>query len=310
MKNTLKRIEILFPCHNRRDLTIQCLKSLAKIDKTNLVVHIVIVDDGSTDRTSESIEKEFPEVELIKADGSLWFTEGTNVGVRAALKHNPDYVLMMNDDQIFDAEFLKAMVETAEKYPRSVIGSLLLLWDTPHKLFQVSPRWETLSGGWRHWYQQTVWTIPKKAWEVEAIVGNCVLVPVEAIRECGLMNSKRYPNFGDAEYTPRLRKRGWRLLIEPRARVFCQPNNIPAQFKKMSLRQKLDALIFNLGHTQNLRRRFYGYWDAAPNKLQGALGFGVFFARVVFKINAESAAWGEKHREKPISETFAHRVLE
>ena len=303
------RVEIVTPVHNRRDITLQCLKSLSRINSEGLEIHTIIVDDGSTDGTSEAIEKEFPEVEIVQGNGDLWFTEGTNVGVRAALKHNPDYVLMMNDDQIFDADCIKFMVETAEKYPRSVVGSLLLLWDAPHKLFQTSPRWETWSGGWRHWYQQTVWTIPQKPWEVDLIVGNCVLVPAEAIREQGLMDSKKYPNFGDAEYTPRLKKNGWRLLIEPRARVFCQPNNIPARVKKMSLRQKLDALIFNLGHIQNLRRRFFGYWEGAPNKLKGVFAFGIFFVRTILKINTESA-WSEKQPEKPISEMFAHRIVE
>ena len=302
------RVEIVTPVHNRRDLTLLCLKSLSRINTEGLEVHIIIVDDGSTDGTSEAIEEEFPEVELIKADGNLWFTEGTNVGVRAALKHNPDYVLMMNDDQVFDADFLKFMVETAERYPRSVVGSLLLLWDTPHKLFQVSPRWETRLGSWRHWYQQTVWTIPQKPWDVDLIVGNCVLVPAAAINEQGLMNSERYPNFGDAEYTPRLKRKGWRLLIEPRARVFCQPNYSPAKVAKMNLRQKFNALFWDLRNIHNLRRRFYFYWDSVPNKFSAVAGFFIFFGRLIIKKNAEGE-WIMTQPEKPLSETFADKVV-
>lgn len=302
------RVEIVTPVHNRRDLTLQCLKSLSRIDDKGLDVHIIIVDDGSTDGTSEAIEKEFPSVKLITADGNLWFTEGTNVGIRAALKHNPDYILMINDDQVFDSEFLKYMVETAEKYPRSVVGSLLLLWDTPHKLFQTAPKWNTWSGGWRHWQNQTIWTVPDKPFEVDIIVGNCVLVPVKAIEEHDLMDSKRYPNFGDAEYTPRLKKRGWKLLIEPRARVFCQPNNIPAKVTKMSARQKLDALVFDLRHIHNLRRRFYSCWDGAPSKIQGLTAFTVFFIRLILRKNVEGD-WAAKQSEKPLAEIYADFVV-
>ena len=103
--------------------------------------------------------------------------------------------------------FSKKWFEAAEKNPRSVIGALLLLWDTPHKIFQIAPEWQTFNGGWRHWHQQTVWTVPDKPFKVDLIVGNCVLVPAAAIKAHGLMNSKRYPNFGDAEYTPRLKKK-------------------------------------------------------------------------------------------------------
>jgi GT2 family glycosyltransferase len=67
---------------------------------------------------------------------------------------------------------------------------------------------EHMVGRLAHWFHQTVWTVPEKPWRVDLIVGNCVLVPTEAIKEVGLMDSKRYPNFGDAEYTPRLRRKG------------------------------------------------------------------------------------------------------
>lgn len=307
MKRNIK-VEIVTPVHNRRDITLQCLQSLARINSSGLEVHTIIVDDGSTDGTSRAIRKNFPDVEIIQGDGNLWFTEGTNVGIRAALKHKPDYLLTINDDSVFDEDFLIYMVETAEKYPRSVVGSLLLLWDAPHRLFQTAPQWKTFDGGWRHWQNQTVWTVPKKPFEVDLIVGNCVLTPVKAIEECGLMDSKRYPNFGDAEYTPRLKRNGWKLLIEPRARVFCQPNNLPAKITGMSARQKLDALFFNLGHIHNLRRRFYANWDGAPTKLQGLAAFTVFFIRLFLRKNAEGN-WAFKQTEKPLAEIYADSVV-
>lgn len=309
MKKNKIQVEIVTPVHNRKDLTLMCLRSISRLNCEGLEIHTIIVDDGSTDGTSEAIEREFPEVEVIKGDGNLWFTEGTNVGMRAALKHNPDYILLINDDQIFDENSVKYMVETAEKYPRSVVGSLLLLWDTPHKLFQVAPKWETFSGGWRHWYHQTIWTLPKKPFQVDLIVGNCVLVPVQAINEEGLMDSKRYPNFGDAEYTPRLRKNGWKLLIEPRARVFCQPNNIPAKVTKMTFREKFNALFINLGHIHNLRRRFYSNWDGAPTKMQGVAAFSVFFIRLLLRKNAEGQ-WGSFQKERDLAEIYADSVVE
>lgn len=308
MEKRKLKIEIVTPVYNRKKLTLFCLKSISRLNCDGLDIHTIIVDDGSSDGTSEAIRENFPTVEIIKGDGNLWFTEGTNVGIRAALKHNPDYILLINDDQIFDTKAIKFMIETAEENPHSLVGPLLLLWDTPHKLFQVSPEWNTWMGGWRHWHQQTVWTIPKIPWEVDIIVGNCVLVPVQAIKEEGLMDSKRYPNFGDAEYTPRLKKKGWKLLIEPRARVFCQPNNIPIKVTKMTFREKFNALFINLKHIHNLRRRFYSNLDGAPNKIKGITAFFVFFIRLILKKNAESV-WILSQKEKPLSETFADNIV-
>jgi GT2 family glycosyltransferase len=303
------RIEIVAPVHNRRELTLQCLRSLSRIDSAGLDVHIVIVDDGSTDATSDAIREQFPSVELVQGDGSLWFTEGTNVGIRAALKHHPNYVLLINDDSVFDPKFLSYMIETAETNPRSVVGPLLLLWDQPHKVFQTSPVWDTWRGGWRHWYKQTVWTVPQKAWKVDLIVGNCVLVPAAAINEVGLMDSRRFPNFGDAEYTPRLKKQGWELLIDPRSRVFCQPNTTPARIRKLDIRQKAGALFLDAKNIHNLRRRFYAYWYGAPTKPAGVLAFVTFLARMALRNSSENEAWVESQPETPLAKRFAAATM-
>lgn len=304
------RVDIVAPAYNRREITLQCIKSLLKIDSTGLDVHIVIVDDGSTDGTGDAIRQEYPVVEVIDGNGGLLYTEGTNVGVRAALKHDPQYVLMINDDALFDPDFLQHMVRTAERNPRSVVGSLLLLWDTPHKLFQTAPVWKTWSGGWRHWYHQTVWTVPDKPWNVDLIVGNCVLVPIEAIRKHGLMNSRRYPFFGDAEYTPRLKRAGWQLLIEPRARVFCQPNYLPPRVREKGLYLMFNDLAIDLRNSHNLRRRLYANLDSAPSKIHGLVAFCSFFVRAVLGRSPENQKFAESQSEPPLKETFASAIVD
>ncbi|MGI8787272.1 MAG: glycosyltransferase family 2 protein [Pyrinomonadaceae bacterium] len=275
----MKRVEIVTPVHNRRELTLQCLKSLSRIDRAGLDVHIIIVDDGSTDGTAGAIRENYPEVEIVEGDGNLWYSAGTNLGIETALKYNPDYILGINDDSIFDEKFLRRLIECAEKYPRSVIGALLLLWDTPHKVFQVSPKWNVFEGGWRYWQNQTVWTIPQKPWQVEVIVGNCILYPAQVIKEVGLLNPGVSAQYGDAEYTRRINKKGWRLLIEPRARVFCQPNYAPKKVLSLPLKQKIKTLFLNKKDGHNLIHRFYFYLYSAPTKLQGFAAFWIFFIR-------------------------------
>ncbi|HEX8265865.1 MAG TPA: glycosyltransferase family 2 protein [Pyrinomonadaceae bacterium] len=298
-----KKVEIVFPCHNRREITLQCLRSLARIDKTGLEVHIVVVDDGSTDGTSDAIRREFPEVEIFAGDGNLWFTAGTNRGIEAALKHKPDYVLCINDDEIFDSRFLRRMVDAAEANPRSVVGALLVLWDDMKTVFQVAPRWKTWQGGWRHYYRQTVHTVPDKAFEVGLIVGNCVLVPTEAIRECGLMDERNFVNFGDAEWTPRMRKRGWRLLLEPQARVFCQPNVPPKSLRNHSWRELYQTLWADRRKLQNLRVQFRSLWVGAPTKAHAVAAFTIHVGRLGLQ---STRLWREKpDKEKSLAEDYA-----
>jgi hypothetical protein len=76
----------------------------------------------------------------------------------------------------------------------------------------------------------------------------------------------------------------------------------------MSLREKVDALFFNLGHIQNLRRRFYTYLDSAPTKFAGLIGFIIFFIRLGwYKFTGKSKEQTE--RETDISVLFAEAVV-
>lgn len=303
------KIEIVIPVHNRRAETLQCLRSIERSERDGFTIHIIIVDDGSTDGTADAIRTEFPDVEIVTGDGSLWYTAGTNRGFEAALKHNPDYILGSNNDQVFDSKCISNMVECAERHPRSVVGAMLLNWETPHKLFQVSPRFELFSGGFRHWYKQTVWTVPNKPWRVELIVGNCVLYPAAAVREVGLMNEKRLIQYGDAEYTPRMLRHGWQLLIDPRARVFCKPNDEVSGFRELTMSEKLKQLLFRPTGPYSLRRRLFMNIGGARNPIIGIIAVPVFFIRLALGRNMEGS-WALNQDEKPLSETFAALIID
>lgn len=292
MSAKLIHVEIVTPVYNRRDTTLQCLRSLSRIDCTGLKVHVIIVDDGSSDGTSEAVRENFPEVQLVEGDGTLHYTAGTNRGIEAALKRNPDYVLAINNDSIFDEQFLRHLVSCAEENPRTVVGPLLLLWDTPHKVFQVGSYWQTWYGGWRPRLSQTIWTIPDHPFDVEVIVGNCVLLPVTVIREIGLMKEERFPyGFGDCEYTPRMRRAGWRLLIDPRAHVWCEPNTNEPSPRRLPKREMLNVLLKDYVSVWNLKRQFVSRWESGPTRIHGVAAFGIQLVRLGLKWRGLGGNW-------------------
>ena len=161
----------------------------------------------------------------------------------------------------------------------------------------------------RHWRHQTVWSVPDKPWEVELIVGNCVLYPARAIREAGFMDEKRLVQYGDAEYTPRMKKMGWRLLIEPRARVFCQPNDPPSGFRKMSLQTKIRETLLNPAGPYSIFRRYHMTVGSAPRKTEGMAAFMIYLIRAAFGRSIEGPR-GELQTEPPLSEIFADAVVD
>lgn len=275
------QVSIVIPARDRRDVTLQCLRSLSRSDISGLDVDIVVVDDGSTDGTAEAVAAAFPEVTIVHGNGELWWAGAVDMGIRYSLEgRSPRYILIVNDDTVFDSKFLISIVRTAEEHQHSVVGGLLLLWDQPHRVFQVGAKWKTFSGGWQHLFEQTVWSVPSDPFEVEIIVGNCMLIPVRALDECGSFATKWLPHFGDAEFTPRLRRKGWRLLIDPQARVFNQPNAVPPKMSEMSLTQLYDVVWRKYNHGHNLRNRFMAYWLGAPTKAQGLAAFVIYVSRL------------------------------
>ena len=303
MNDKTIRVEIVTPVHNRKAITLQCLRSLSRIDRTGLEVHVIVVDDGSTDGTSAAIQEQFPETEIIQGDGSLWYTAGTNRGLQAALLKQPDYILAINDDSIFHDQFLQRLIYCAQSNPRSVVGPLLLLWDQPHKVFQVGARWDTWYGGWRYPRQLTVRTTPREPWMVEAFAGNCVLYPAEAIKQKGFMNAKASPHYGDVEYTTRMRKAGWNLLIEPSAYVWCQPNATPPPMRSLPKGKLFGELLLNRRSASNLVHMFMIRWYSAPSPWRGVVAFGITLVRLGLKwigLGGKWPNWPDESGDNPV----------
>ena len=284
MTENARKVAIVIPVYNRREITLQGLRSLARVDRTGLDVRIFIVDDGSTDGTSDAIRKNFPDVVLIQGDGTLHYAAGTNRGIEAALEWGAEFVATMNDDAVFHDQLLQRLINTTEANPRSIIGGLLLLWDEPHKVFQVGQTWNTLKGGWVIPDDLTAFNVPQTAFRVECLVGNCLMLPAASIREVGLMDEKRFPHgWGDAQWMARFSKAGWNLLVEPKAFVWCEPNTYPKPLHEMSRSKVLRTLFLDKRHPLNLSRQFIARWESAPSQTKAVVSFCVYLTQLAGK---------------------------
>lgn len=300
----VRRIIGVTPVHNRKGLTIDCLRTIFQMDLYGVDLHIIVVDDGSTDGTSDAIRSAFPEVEIIKGDGNLHYTAGTNLGLRAALLRQPDYILIFNDDSRFPEPCLRRMLDCAEAHGNSVIGPLLLNWNRPADIFQVAPVWRTLYGGWRHWTRQRVDTVPERPFPVELIVGNCMLIPVAALEAVGLMREE-LPKYGDGELAVRMRRAGYRLLIEPRARLLCEPNAVAPKLRNMPLAQLWYTLFVRVKAQNNLRELFRLNWYSAPSRARGVFASVIYVLRAAARRLGLDRNWPGNLPETPIVE-WAH----
>lgn len=107
-------VSIIIVNYNTRDLTLQCLNSI--YEKTEeLSFEIIVVDNNSTDDSVESIEKEFPEVLLIKSPENLGFGRANNLGMRYA---KGDYIFLLNSDTLLINNAIKLLYDYAEGHDK------------------------------------------------------------------------------------------------------------------------------------------------------------------------------------------------
>lgn len=89
-------LSIIIVNYNGIDFLNDCIHSVVEHCK-NINYEIILVDNNSIDNSIQSIEKDFPEVILIKNKKNLGFAAGNNIGVRHS---NGEYILLLNNDTL------------------------------------------------------------------------------------------------------------------------------------------------------------------------------------------------------------------
>src|SRR6266508_2413563 len=113
---SLKRVAVLMTCYNRREKTLACLDALSRqVMPPDLVMHIYIVDDGSTDGTGAAVRKAHPAVRVLQGNGSLYNNGGMRLAFSEALKGDYDYYLWLNDDTTLYPSALEWLLTTLQR---------------------------------------------------------------------------------------------------------------------------------------------------------------------------------------------------
>ncbi|MCG3128539.1 MAG: hypothetical protein CHACPFDD_03428 [Phycisphaerae bacterium] len=210
-------VYIVVPVFNRFVKTMRFLKRMQQVEYPNY--KIVIVDDASTDGTPEAIELNWPDVILLHGDGNLWWSGGTNMGVRHALECGADYILTINDDCEMAPDFLRQQVEIALANPRSIVGCRLHSQKEPDRVWSLGTslvfrngtlfalnyagqRWDDIRGGLADPHP------------VDTMPGNGVLIPAAVFREVGLYDDHNMPQYhADSDLVLRARAAGYQPVI-------------------------------------------------------------------------------------------------
>nr|WP_290226445.1 glycosyltransferase family 2 protein [Trichocoleus desertorum] len=205
-----KGIFILIPVHNRRETTLRGLRQLYQ-DTTIQNwpdLHLVVIDDGSTDGTEAALRNEFPAVTILRGNGHLWWTGAIRKGMEYAYNKGCEAVFWLNDDCPPSAGSLAKMHEASVYQGNALIGAACYIAETD----VLKP---TGAQG-----RTPVAAKPGEMMPVDEMSGHCVYIPRVVMDAIGCPDIQRFPHYhGDSSYTLQATRAGFRAYILGDAKV-------------------------------------------------------------------------------------------
>lgn len=200
--------------------TLECLASVKGIGYQNF--RIIVVDNGSTDGSPDAIRRCHSDISLLETGRNLGYAEGNNVGIRHALKHGADFILLLNNDTVVDPDFLTKLMEATEQYPEFVVlGPKIYYYHEPDRIWCAGNKWT----GWKTGFKQVGdGDIDGPGYneitETDYIIGCALFAKREVFERIGLLDPRFFLTYEETDWCYRARKAGYRCLVVPGAKIW------------------------------------------------------------------------------------------
>jgi GT2 family glycosyltransferase len=225
--------------YNRRDLLREALEAVRT--QTRPVDDIHLVDNASTDDTSEMVAREFPHVQLHTLPSNTGGAGGFAAGIAFALAGGADLVWLMDDDTVPSSTALAELVTAYQQHPGVPPAAVAsrVLWvdgrDHPMNTPRVRP------GASRRELADAaqVGCVPVRSASFVS-----VLVEADAIRAVGLPEAEFFLWNDDFEFSTRLLRDRVGLYcpmskVEHRTKVFGSTDRDPGDRFYFEVRNKV-----------------------------------------------------------------------
>ncbi len=198
-------------------LLTQCLNSIYAAG-LRFSFEIIVIDNGSSDDSVSLVENNFPEVRLIKNQQNLGFAQANNQGLAIG---EGRYFMLLNSDTIMCPGSIDTLIDVADTHPDvGVIGPTLLNADkTVQKSWASFPSFfsEVLGKNFR--VRKLVTNLPQ-TYNVDWLMGACMLVRSETIKDAGMMDSDYFFYSEEVDWCYRIKEKGWKIWLLTSAQVY------------------------------------------------------------------------------------------
>lgn len=205
------KIAVLIVCYNRKQKTLDCLKSLADQqlpEGTNMEIYLT--DDASSDGTATAVKENFPSVKLFNGTGQLFWAGGMRYTWRKALPSNADYYLLLNDDTLLSKSALQVLLQHTSytSNPSVCIGSTVDL-----STGKTSYGGRMLASKMR--WKSSLIEAPSEFKHCDFGNANILLVDKNVVDKIGILSETFTHSLADYDYTLKAKNAGFDVVVAP-----------------------------------------------------------------------------------------------
>ncbi|WP_223226228.1 glycosyltransferase [Sporomusa sp. GT1] len=238
---------IVILTYNKLDYNMLCIESIRQYTEPD-AYEIIVVDNNSADGTVEWLKSQ-QDIQLILNSENVGFPAGCNQGIKAA---RGDSILLLNNDTVVTPRWLDNLKQCL--FSAEDIGAVGAVTNSCSNFQSIPCEYSSIEEMIR--FADYMNNSDPKLWEERTrLVGYCMLIKAEVIAKIGLLDEAFSPgNYEDDDYSVRIRKAGYRLLL-------CRDTFIH-HFGSVSFGE--DNTCFNNLLASN-RQKFTAKWGKEPH---------------------------------------------
>jgi GT2 family glycosyltransferase len=255
-------VSVIIVNWNTRDILRDCLSSIFK-QTQGIEFEVIVIDNGSNDRSVEMVEAEFPQVTIIANTENRGFAAASNQGIAVAKGR---YILLLNSDTTILDDVIKKTVLFADAHREAAVvcckalnpngtlqptcfmfPSLLNMFLSATYLYKLFPRSKFFGR------ERMTWWNRDDMREVDVTTGCFMLVRRQAIEKVGLMDERFFVYGEETDWCYRFKKKGWKVLFTPDSEIIHYGGQTAKQMpKEFKLQLFGSRLIFIKLHRRKL----------------------------------------------------------
>jgi GT2 family glycosyltransferase len=220
--HSFPKVSIILLHLDNIECLLDCIDSLNEVSYPNF--DIIIVHNGPK---NETLLKTLNPVsqhirEIIDTGENIGFAKANNIGMRKALQHNADYVLLLNDDTVVAEDFLTILVNAGEENnDAGMLGPYIFFHSEPEKIWFAGARFDERSSSVTFpRARETVKDNTLLSEEADFITGCAVLAKKKTIEKIGLLDERFFIYWEDTDWGLRVKKTGQKNLVVPQAKIW------------------------------------------------------------------------------------------